>query len=136
MSDPSLAMQKAIVARLKSHSGLSALISQRVYDRAPQDAVYPFVQVGYFQTVDDGAACVDGTEIFIELQVWSRSVGQVEAKSIASQVRSALREWLPTLDDPFVAIGNIEHENTRFFGDGDGITTRSVVNFKALCESA
>lgn len=135
MSDPSAAMQKAVYARLTGYAPLVALVSTRVYDRAPETVVYPFVQIGYFQTVDDSSECIDGVEVFIELQAWSRAVGQVECKNVAAQIRAALHNWHPTLDDPFAAVGNIEHENTRPIGDGDGLTTRSVVTLKVLVES-
>ncbi len=134
MSDPSLAIQKAIVARLKADDALTAFVGPRVLDHAPADTTYPFVQIGYFQTVDESAPCVDGAEVFIEIQAWSRVPGQVEAKRIAGAVRAALHEWSPALDAPFAIVGNIEHENTRLQGDGDGITTRAIVNFKALAE--
>ena len=135
MSDPSLAVQKAIVERLKGYSPLIAIVGTRIHDRVPQDVAFPFVQIGYFQTNDTSADCVDGSEILIDIQVWSRGVGQVEAKQIASHVRAALHEWSPVLDDPYAAIGNIEHEITRLFGDGDGLTTRSVVSFKLQAET-
>jgi len=135
MSDPSLAVQKAVVARLKAFSGLTAIVDQRIYDRVPEAVTFPFVQLGYFQTIDGSADCVDASEIFIDIQVWSRAVGQVETKQIASQVRSALHEWAPVLDDPYAAVGNVEHENTRLFGDGDGLTTRAVVSFKLQAET-
>jgi hypothetical protein len=136
MSDPSLAMQKAVVARLKATAGVTALVGQRIYDRVPQDATFPYVEIGDFQSVDDSAPpCVDGCEVFIEIQVWSRAVGQVEAKQIASAVRAALNNHTPTLDDPHAAVGPIEHRDTRSVGAGDGLTTRMIVNFRAFADA-
>lgn len=134
MSDPSLAMQKLMVTRLKAHAGVTALVGQRIYDRVPESAQFPFIQIGYFQIVDDSADCVDSVECYIELQAWSRAVGQVEAKEIASAVRAALHNYAAALDEPYALVGNIEHQSSRPQGDADGITTRIIVNFKALVE--
>lgn len=135
MSDPSAAMQKAVVARLKAVAAVTALIGQRTYDYVPQDAVFPYVSIGGFQSVDDSAECIDGVEIFIELHVWSRATGSVECKTVASAVRAALHEHSPTLDDPFAAVGNIEHRDTRYLRDPDGKTTHGILNFRAFVET-
>lgn len=135
MSDPSAAMQKAVVARLKAVSGVTNLVAQRIHDRAPENVVYPFVQIGYFQSVDDSADCVDCCEVSIEIHVWSEAVGQVEAKAIASAVRAALHRHVPTLDDPFAPVGEIEHRDTRLMGGGDGVRTHAVATFRAIVET-
>jgi hypothetical protein len=42
----SLDLQKAVVARLKADAGVTALVGQRIYDRVPPDAVFPYVSLG------------------------------------------------------------------------------------------
>lgn len=133
--DPSAEMQRAVVVRLKAHAGTTALISDRVYDHAPQDVIFPYVSIGNFQSVDDSAECIDGVEIFMDLHVWGRKTGQIEAKEIASAVRAALHEFSPTLADPFAMVGNIEHRTTRMMGDPDGKTTHGVLTFRAFVEA-
>jgi hypothetical protein len=135
MADPSLALQKAIVARLKATSGVTSLVSTRVYDRAPHDVQFPFVQIGNFEILDDSNECHDAFECRIEVNVWSRDIGQEQAKAIASAVHSALHRYSPDLSaDDFAMVGEIEHENSRALGDGDGITTRIIVSFLAMVE--
>lgn len=135
MSDPSLAVQKAVVARLKASAALSSLVAGRILDRAPDNVTFPFVQIGYFDTIDDSAECIDGCQVRIEINVWSREPGQTEAKTIAGHVRAALHEHALPLEEPFAMVGNVEHENSRPQGDGDGITTRIIVSFLAWVEN-
>lgn len=135
MSDPSLAVQKAVVSRLKAYAALDALVADRILDRAPDNVTFPFIQMGYFDTIDDSADCIDGCQVRIEINVWSRAPGQTEAKTIAGHVRAALHEYALTLDEPFAAVGNVEHENSRPQGDGDGITTRIIVSFLVWVET-
>ncbi len=131
MSDPALAVQKAYVARLKAEvSG----VSSRVYDRVPQSVAFPFIQLGEFQTVEDGAECIDSKEVFVTVHVWSRAVGSVEARTLNSAVEEALHEWIPDLEaDGFLCIEHM-HRDTRTMLDPDGITSHGVLNFRLLID--
>lgn len=129
MSDPALPLQAAYVARLRAQV---AAVSGRVYDRAPQPTTFPYLQIGDIQTISDGADCLDSTEIFVTLHVWSRGIGQVECRQIAAACRSALHEWLPAL----VGFRCVEHthQDTRTLDDPDGITSHGVLTFRALVD--
>lgn len=132
MSDPSLALQKAVVAALRADV---TAVSGRVYDHVPADATAPYIAVGDWQTLDASVECVDSTEIIADLHVWSRgAVGQVEAKEIASAVRASLHGADLTLDD--FALVEILHRDTRMLRDPDGISTHAVVTFRALVDPA
>lgn len=131
MADPSLALQGAINTRLRSQvSG----VSNRVFDRVPADVVFPYIELGEFQTLDDGAQCHDGQEVYVTLHVWSRAVGQVEVKTIGAAVRGALHEAELTLAGwQFLEIA---HQDTRYLKDPDGLTSHAVLTFRALTAAA
>lgn len=131
MSDPAAAVQAAYVARLKAQV---PAVSNRVYDRAPQNVAFPYVQIGDIQTVEAGADCIDGTEVFVTLHVWSRAVGRVEARQIASSCRLALHEWLPDLTSANFRCVEHMHRDTRTLDDPDGITSHSVATFRLLID--
>jgi len=132
MADPSLALQGAINLRLRAEI---AAVAQRVLDEVPADVVFPYIEIGEFQTVDDGAACHDGVEVFATLHVWSRGAGQVEAKTIAGAVRGALREVDLDLGTAWQFL-EIAHQDTRNLKDPDGRTSHAVLNFRALIAAA
>jgi len=128
------ALQKAIVGKLKGDSALNGIIAGRVYDRVPAGAALPYVHIRNIQTVDDGAECIDGAEVFIDLDVWSNAVGKVEASRAASAVRAALSLVPLSLDEP-VALVEIGHRDTNIGDGGDGLLTRARMTFRALVES-
>lgn len=129
MSDPSLPLQGAYVARLKSQI---SEISSRVYDSIPADAVFPYFNIGDMQTISDGADCLDATEVYVTLHIWSRAKGQVEARRLAATARTALHDWLPTLEG--FRVVEHEHRDTRTLDDPDGITSHAVLTFRALID--
>lgn len=132
MSDPSLALQVAFNLRLRAEV---AAVSGRVFDEVPQKVAFPYVELGEFQTVDDGAQCHDGVEVFATLHVWSRAKGQVEAKTIAGAVRGAIHEAELYLGAEWQFL-EIAHQDTRYLKDPDGRTSHAVLNFRALVAAA
>lgn len=132
MSDPSLALQGAIIARLRAQVvGLSG----RAYDRAPQTVAFPHVEFGETQTLDDGADCVDGTEIYITLHLWSRAVGAVEARMLSAAIRTAVRDWRPDLSAAGYRCIDFQHRETRVLADPDDVTTHAVVTLRAIIDA-
>lgn len=132
MADPSLALQGAINTKLRTDV---AAVAGRVLDRVPANVVFPYIEIGDFQTVDDGAQCHDGVEVYATLHIWSRAVGQVEAKTIAGAVRGSLHEAQLSLGSAWQFI-EIAHQDTRHLKDPDGVTSHSVLTFRALIASA
>lgn len=136
MSDPSLALQGAINVKLRADI---VAVFARVLDHVPAGVTFPYIEIGEFQTVDDGAQCHDGVEVFITLHVWSRPgtkrPGQVEAKTIAGAVRTSLHEAELDLGSDWQFL-EIAHQDTRFLKDPDGLTSHAVLTFRALIAAA
>jgi hypothetical protein len=131
MADPSLALQDALVATLRA--GSPPELDARVYDSAPPDASFPYVTVGDDQVTADHAECLEGSvEIATNVHVWSRGVGKVEAKQIAGWIVATLNYAPLTLVGYRLVL--IEHDGTHHLGDPDGLTSHSVVTFRALID--
>lgn len=133
MTDPAIHVQGAYVARLKAQV---PAVASRVHDRAPQDVQFPFLQIGDIQTVEDGADCIDATEVTVTLHVWSRAPGRAECRQIAGACRAALHEWLPDLSAQGFRCVEHMHRDTRTLGDPDGITSHGVLTFRLLIDRA
>lgn len=139
MIDASYELQIAIVGRLKSFAPLTALIGTRVYDEVPRDASgkvqtanFPYVSFGPDQVIPEDFGCVTGSEIFIQLDCWSRAVGYAEVKKIANAVRLALHNHdLPLTENALVSF---ELDARRVFRDPDGKTSQAVLTFRAVVE--
>ncbi len=136
-----LALQKAIVARLRADDALRTItgplaapsVGARVYDNVAPGTSVPYVSIRSIQALDDGADCVDGQEIILDLDAWSEKPGKVEASRMAGAVRSALHEAVFPLDEPFRLV-EISHSDTQVDAPSDGVTTRARMTFRALVE--
>lgn len=132
MASPSLELQIATVARLRSTAAVTALIGDRVFDHVPEKAEFPYVTVGEGDETSDDADCITGFEISLDIDVWSRELGFPEAKKITDAVRRALRS--PDLVITENALVSFEHRQSRFLRDPDGITAHAVMTFEAIVE--
>jgi hypothetical protein len=132
MSDPSLALQGAVVARLKADAPVAALIGTRVYDEVPTSATFPYVVVGDGQVIGDDDDCADVSEVTFQVHAWTRSpadTGWPKSKQIAAAVRTAMKA-------PFTLVGFDvllgEFTQIQFLKDPDGLTRHAMVEFRFL----
>lgn len=132
-------LQAAIVPRLKGWPAVSAIVAGRVYDDVPRDssgqvtATFPFVSIADFQELTDDADCIDGAEIFVSIDAWSRSVGFREIHHLAAAVKAALHKAPLEMGDAALVL--LEHTSTRTLRDPDDKTRHAVIEFRALVET-
>ena len=140
MTSPSLELQRAIVRVLTADSDVADLVAGRVYDAVPPEteraadtgAAWPYISMGPSDERSDDADCIDGFEITLQIDCWSRAVGCPEVRELAAAVRSALDdEELPLDETAMVAFA---HVTTRIFRDPDGLTSHAAMTFAALIE--
>lgn len=141
MSDPSLELQGAIVARLRADAAVSAIVADRVYDRVPATRItnglvtpgtFPYISFGPEQIIAEDAECITGSEVILQLDCWSRAVGRVEVKRLADAVRRSLDEAeLPITTNALVLF---EFDGSRVFTDPDGLTSHAVLTFRSIVE--
>lgn len=129
MNEPSLDLQEAFVTVLEGDVELAQLMggAVRVYDRVPEGAAFPYIQIADDQTIDNSNTCVRGSEIFARVHVWSREPGHVEAKKISGRVRDLL-DTRHTLEDHYITVHqfvNAEHQT-----DQDHLQAHSVLTFR------
>lgn len=133
MSEATLPLQAAVVAALKAHAPLTAIVGVKVYDRVPANTAPPYVTVTGWQEIEDGTDCMDASEVFFDVQCFSTAVGRPEAARIAGAVKDALHRLTPATAG--WANTEISYRGTQYFTETDGTTTRAVVNFQALADS-
>lgn len=135
MAETILPLQAAVRAAIVGDTSLGALIADRAYDRVPARPVFPYVTIGGLQATEDGADCVDGEEVFLDVHVWSRAKDSVEAKRIAAELKRLFHGSELDLGDG-AALTDLEWRGTRFLNDPDGQTEHGVVSFVGLTEGA
>lgn len=132
MASLKLELQGAIVQRLKADPAVAALVAGRIFDAIPQGAAFPYVSYGPGDFIRDDADCINGYQAFVQLDVWSRTVGNPEALKIADAVERCLHDAnlaLPT--NALVFFNHIQSDPAR---DPDGITTRVIMRFEGFIE--
>lgn len=133
MSDPSLELQAAIVGILKSNSGVQAVVGQRVYDEVPNNPTFPYISLGDNQVLPDKADCIDGTEIFWQIDGWARDPTFPVTKRISKAVVAALDDQAVTVDGYSVVV--CELNTTNYLRDPDGITRHVAISFRFLIQA-
>lgn len=132
MTSPTYELQGQIVTLLKASPELTALIGGRVYDRVPESPTFPYVSFGPSDEISDDADCIDGFEVTMQLDVWSRAVGFPECRRIVDAIRKALPEDGITMADN--ALVTFNHRISRVFRDQDGLTSHGAITFEAFVE--
>lgn len=132
MSDPSLPLQAAIVAALKGNS--PAVAAGRVYDSVPTSPSFPYVSLGDMQVLPDKADCIDGTEVFVQIDAWSRAVGYPEVKALGAAIVAALDDHPPTVTGFECVV--FELQSVNYLRDPDGLTRHAAISFRALLQAA
>lgn len=127
MSDPSLPLQAALVAALKGNVG--SAVGAKVYDQVPTAPVFPYVSLGDAQVVPDKAGCIDGADVYVQIDVWSRAVGYPETKTIAAAIVAKLDDKPLTVTGHDVVI--MEHQGTQYLRDPDGLSRHAALTFHA-----
>jgi hypothetical protein len=134
MSDPTLALQGWIVTTLTG--GSPPALSVPVYDKVPPQNPFPRVTIGPGQSLpgEDDGQCNSTFEVFQQIDVWSRTVGFPEAKTVAGAVKDLLHHAEPSLTGFNVVL--IEWLSTDYSRDSDGLTSRARMQFRALIDAA
>lgn len=122
-------LQRAIYASLTEIAG------GRIYDRVPENSIFPYVTIGDSQVVDDSNSCGEAHEVFETIHVWSRPAtdSKLEIKALLPQIKSAITA-IDTVDD-FIVVVN-EFQNAQTQRDPDGQTEHSIMNFRFLLDPA
>lgn len=134
MTEPALELQRSIYQTLIASNALKSAMGGevRAYDRAPPVPVPPYITFSEAQLLDDGVGCEDDMfEAFVDLHVWSRTVGQAEAKTISGIVRTEMMA-LEIAADWQIKIARVQ--STRHMNDPDGLTSHSVITCRFLLE--
>lgn len=134
MIDPSAALQKAIVAHLKADELVTTFLAGRIYDRVPASVVLPYASFGSAQALEDDADCVEGFEIFQQLDIWSEEPGYLQVKEAAGAVRKALHNVDLALEG-FALAAEIVVRSIRYQRSPDGLTGHAIIDVRALLET-
>lgn len=126
-------LQELIYNRLISDAGVSAIVGDKVFDRAKPRAAAPYISFGPSDGVPDDAECITGRVETMQIDCWSDSQGgKSQAKRLVDAVKSSLHEWAGTL--AVNALVEMRVVLWRVFDDPDGVISHGVVTVEAMIE--
>lgn len=125
MSDPSVALQEAMFARLEAE------VSCPVFDGAPMDTDMPYVS--FDREISTNISPLAGRkrqQRLIYLSVWSDAHGQAEVKRILGEVVVALDERRMQLTVGRAVSVRVEQADAQ--RDADGVTYQGSVTVRVI----
>jgi hypothetical protein len=139
MGSAVLELQGAIVSLLKADNAVANIVGNRVYDHVPRSpqteaitAQFPFVGIASSDEQSELIDCIDGIDLSLDIDCWSREPGFPEVRRLAHAMRSALHDVDITLSENGLVL--LQHRETRTFRDPDGLTSHAVLTFEAFLE--
>ena len=132
-----LATQKGILAALKAASGVTGLVSTRIYDEPPQDVVFPYLRFNTIQPNAFDTDTAEGSLVDISLEAHSRSAsGRVEATQIAEAVQSALHRQEASVTIAGYTLVELIFDAISVTRDNDGRGYTAVISLQAMLDTA
>lgn len=128
------ALQVAVLAALSANTAVTDIVGDAIYDNVPSDADFPRITFGPSDLVPDDAECLEGEEVSLQVDCWSRDNGKLHpCRTLVGAVKKAIHEKPLTLPDPY-ALNEVRVTLARVFRDPDEITAHGVVTVTALIE--
>lgn len=87
MSEPSYALQVAIVRELDNKTEARTAVFDKV-----TPGVFPRISIGSGQVLADDPDCVDGFDVYFQIDCWSDEENYKQVKSIAGEVWQLLHK--------------------------------------------
>lgn len=133
MPDPTLAVQKAIRARLMADAGVTALVpATSILDTNQRPAPSPSVMLGEDQMVDPNLLISrTAVRVISTLHVWKKEASLAGVKAIAGAIRDAINKADLATDAGF-RVSDCLVSGMRFLRDPDGETSHGVVTIDTL----
>jgi hypothetical protein len=142
--DSSLALRKAVVARLRQDSALLALVpADRIYGAVVTntDPIRPFIRYGTSTKLPERASCMDGLRVLMTIHGFSDAYSEDEAAQIGAAIAAALdgedgKGLVLPLAGEYSATATIVYTGGQTLPDAEDPTAwHEVVNFEATVAS-
>lgn len=124
-----LACQKALYAALSADS-LPDLALNGVFDHVPEDTPYPYITLGDALWQDWSTQTTEGSDIAVNLQIYSRKGGRKEALEIMARLYERLHDG--ALDITGHALVMMRCESAQVDMLEDGLTYRGGLRLRLL----
>lgn len=129
----SLELQDVVVARLKAHAAVTAIVAGRVYDNVPAGATFPYISLGPSSIIPEDADLLVMRSEVLQVDCWSRREGRrAEIKALVDAVKTALHGY--AANPATAALVSLDVLLVQIMDDPDGVTRHGIVQVQALME--
>ena len=133
MPEPSLALQKALRARLTASPDLTALVpADNVLDATSRPERFPRVKIGEGQTAFAVPYTRYHDKATLDVHIWCEEPGLTDAKEIAGAIAGSIRGHFP--DTPDYRFFSVISTNARYMRDPSGHHSHAVLTIEALLQ--
>jgi hypothetical protein len=132
MIDHESLLQAGLIAWLKADAALTALVGQRVWDRAPEAAACPHLLIGEGSS-RPLAADVGAVEHRLTLVCVSRFAGTEEARAVVAAARARLHEAAVSVVG--LRIVSLRSTGAEMRRSGDGARTYGRLSLRVVTEA-
>jgi hypothetical protein len=129
IDDPTLPIMASIAAILKVTPGP---LSGRYYNPVPAGAVYPYASLGNVQIVAEHADCLEGAELYVTIDGWSKDPSKAEIGAIGKWIIAQLDDADLSTDD--VSVNSCMLDSAEYLEDPDGLTSHFTSTFHILTD--
>ncbi len=133
--DPSLALQRAVRARMIAASAVTALVpASAILDRRSRPEVFPCIILGegISRHADRYATFFD--HIITDIHVFTTEPGLADAKTIVGAMREAMRDAPCPWQSDGYAFLQVVIATTRFMRDPDAEHGHAVITIEAILQ--
>jgi hypothetical protein len=85
--DASWELQMAIVSALKSDGGVSAIVSNKVFDAPASTAAKPYISYGPSDITTEIASEYEGSDETIQIDGWTAGPNRKQSKELGKAIR-------------------------------------------------
>jgi hypothetical protein len=132
MTSAGLELQKAMLALLRGDVALEKLIDNRVFDRVPDKAEFPYVTLGNSSIYDWSTATERGSEHLFTLNVWNRASGRKSVLAIMNIIDRLLERSTLALAGHRVVNLGLQYSQARAEDNRDGYL--GILRYRAVTE--
>jgi len=130
-----LALQKGLRAALVANSGVTAVVSSRIYDEPPQDVTFPYARFLAIEPLAFDTDTTEGAEVTVTFECHSRSAsGRVEAVQVAEAIKAALHRQEAAVTVTGYNLVELIFETYSVTRDSEGRGYTAVVALQAMLE--
>jgi hypothetical protein len=125
--DAGAAVQQAVFQALTAAPPIGA----GVFDRVPENAAYPQIEITGSTQRDWSHAVVRGEQITVEIHIWSRYNGFMEARALMAEVRRRLDLQPLVLPVDGMNLVDMMYTTADLMMDVDTMTRHGILRFNA-----